>query len=86
MYANEVTVSNPTGLHARPAAQLAAYCRKYENEIRILSGDKSCNPKSIFSLLSCCIKAGDSVRVEVEGEDAAQVSTQITDFIAHLEG
>ena len=81
----EAIVKNPTGLHARPAAQLSAFCKKYPNEIRLSCGDRSCNPKSIFSLLHGCFKVGDRLLISVDGDDGAEVAREIVDFITLLE-
>ena len=32
MYAKEVTINNPTGLHARPATQLVREAEKYQDD------------------------------------------------------
>lgn len=81
----ETIVKNPTGLHARPAAQLSAFCKKFPNTVKISSGERDCNPKSIFSLLQGCFKVGDSVTIEADGDDAQSVAEQIAAFIDGLE-
>jgi phosphocarrier protein HPr len=81
----QTMVRNPSGLHARPAAQLSAFCKKYPNDIRLTCGDRTCNPKSMFSLLGGCFKAGDTVTVSVENDDTGSTAQQIVSFIAGLE-
>ncbi|MEA4934890.1 MAG: HPr family phosphocarrier protein [Lawsonibacter sp.] len=81
----EVIVKNPSGLHARPAAQLSAFCKKYPNEITLSCGERACNPKSIFSLLHGCFKAGEQLLVSADGEGDAAAAREIADFIAALE-
>jgi len=85
MFEQETVIQNPTGLHARPAAQLSAFCKSFPNEISVSSGERKANPKSIFSLLGGCFKKGETVRVHVEGEDAEQVGKAIVSFIESLE-
>lgn len=86
MFELDTVIKNPTGLHARPAAQLSALCKSFPNEITLTSGERKANPKSIFSLLSGCFVKGDTVRIRVEGENAQEVATQIAAFIEALEG
>ena len=86
MYSLETVVQNPTGLHARPAAQLAGFCKQFPNEIQLSCGERSCNPKSVLNLLRGCFKAGDTVTIAVDGEDAPVVAQQIITFINQLEG
>jgi phosphotransferase system HPr (HPr) family protein len=40
---DEVTLPNPVGLHARPAAVLAAEATMYKSELRLLRGSDSAN-------------------------------------------
>ena len=85
MFELEIVIQNPTGLHARPAAQLSALCKSFPNTITLTSGERKANPKSIFSLLSGCFVKGDTVRVGVEGENAQEVAEKIAAFIQTLE-
>lgn len=80
----KVTLKNPAGLHARPAAQLSAFCKQYSNSITISCGERSCDPKSIFSLLHGCFKAGDRLLISVDG-DGEVVAHEIVEFIVGLE-
>lgn len=86
MSSQDTTIKNPTGLHARPAAQLSAFCKQFSNDIRISSEERSSNPKSIFSLLSGGYKQGEIITVEVQGENAQETAAQIVSFIDALEG
>lgn len=85
MFEKETVIKNPTGLHARPAAQLSAFCKGFPNEITVSSGERKANPKSIFSLLGGCFKKGETIRVHVEGENAETVGTAVVSFIESLE-
>lgn len=51
MYAKEVEIVNPTGLHARPASQLVKRAEKYKSNLQIIKGERIVNPKSIFNIL-----------------------------------
>ena len=86
MFELDTVIKNPTGLHARPAAQLSALCKSFPNEITLTSGERKANPKSIFSLLSGCFKQGETIVVRVEGEDGERVAGEIAAFIDTLEG
>lgn len=86
MFELDTVIKNPTGLHARPAAQLSALCKSFPNEITLTSGERKANPKSIFSLLSGCFVKGETVRIRVEGENAQQVAEHVAAFIEALEG
>jgi len=84
MITKQVVIKNPTGLHARPAAQLVELCKKFNNTISLQAGERKCDAKSIFSVLRCCIKLGETVDVSVEGANEQEVLDQIVDFINEL--
>jgi phosphotransferase system HPr (HPr) family protein len=68
-----VTVRNPHGLHARPAAAFvqAAAGFKAAITVRNLSANRGPAPaKSILALLSLGVRAGDEVGLSATGEDA----------------
>ena len=84
MIQKQTTIKNATGLHARPASQLTQLCKKFPENIRIVAGDKSADPKSIISLLSAGIKCGTPVTVQVTGENEERVCGEIVQFIDGL--
>ena len=59
MITKKVKITNPTGLHMRPAG---IFCNKaYDNTMA--------NAKSVLSVLGACIKSGDEIVLECEGPD-----------------
>lgn len=73
MYSRITAVKNPTGLHARPAAEVVATAKKYKSQvkIRIVSDENKApvNAKSIIMLLSLGACQGSQVEIIAEGED-----------------
>ncbi len=67
-----VTVTNPHGLHARPAACFVKTAMEFESEITVTCGDRVCNGKSLLSILYLGVDKGSAVTVSAEGEDEAQ--------------
>ena len=68
MVSQKVTVKNASGLHARPASELAKLCSKCNSDIAIVVGEKRINPKSILILMSAAIRSGTEIVVECSGE------------------
>ncbi|WP_031542608.1 HPr family phosphocarrier protein [Mesoplasma photuris] len=64
------TIIDKVGLHARPASVLAKEASKYESDIKIISGDKTGNLKSIMNVMAMAIKSGAEVTIEANGSDA----------------
>ena len=69
MIRQEVTITNTTGLHLRPAGIFCKMAGKYQSKITFEYGSFSANAKSILSVLGACIKKGDSIVLVCEGED-----------------
>lgn len=67
----ELTITNPSGLHARPAAEIVEKAKDLEAQVQIRKGDKVANAKSIMAVLALGANRGDLVTIEAEGSDAA---------------
>lgn len=82
-----VTITNPTGIHARPASQLVELCQRYQSEIVLECEGTNIrvNPKSIFSVLAGRLKPGTTVTLAAVGVDADQAVDEICSFIRALE-
>jgi phosphoenolpyruvate-protein phosphotransferase len=65
----DLTIHNPTGLHARPATVFASLAKEYTSEVRVRYGDKVSNGKSLASLLKLGIECGGVIRVMAQGPD-----------------
>lgn len=58
------------GLHARPAGVLANTASGFKSNITVIKSDGNrASARGIFALLGLKIEGGNSIRVEVEGED-----------------
>jgi phosphocarrier protein FPr len=67
-----VVVPNPTGLHARPAAVLAAAARRFRSDVRLRRDGDEANAKSVTSLMGMEILQGHRVSVVASGPDAEE--------------
>ncbi len=85
MIVKQTVIQNPTGLHARPAAQLVALCKGFISKITLSSRGSDCDGKSIFGVLRCCMGAGDTVIVTARGPDEAEAAEAVVRFIEALE-
>ena len=72
VYSQPVLISNATGLHARPAAIIAARARQFKSSVRLVRGDRHANAKSLTSLMALEVADGDTVTIGATGEDASQ--------------
>ncbi|MBQ8642042.1 MAG: HPr family phosphocarrier protein [Clostridia bacterium] len=68
------TVSDPGGIHARPAGRIVSTARQFSADIRLILPvkDASADAKKLFAVMGLGVKKGDTIHMEAEGEDAAE--------------
>lgn len=69
MVRQKVTISNPTGLHLRPAGMFCNIANRYECKVLFEYDNTTANAKSVLSVLGACIKSGDEIVLVCEGAD-----------------
>ena len=69
MVSQKVKITNPTGLHLRPAGILCKEAMQYKSMITFRYKTNTANAKSVLSVLGACIKSGDEIEFCCEGED-----------------
>ncbi|MBK8174601.1 MAG: phosphoenolpyruvate--protein phosphotransferase [Rhodospirillales bacterium] len=67
----DVTISNPHGLHARPATAFVDLAKSFQSVVRVRNGDKVADGKSLISLLKLGAERGATLRITAVGTDAA---------------
>ncbi|ROZ62300.1 phosphoenolpyruvate--protein phosphotransferase [Kocuria soli] len=77
----EVIIPNPTGMHARPAANLVNVAKDFESDIQLDKEDESGSAKSIVSILAMALAFGDKMTITATGPDAQQAVTALTEAI-----
>lgn len=73
------TVTDPLGIHARPAGLLAKAAKGFADTVVTVSkGDKTAKATQLMKLMSLGVKQGDEVVVAADGpaEDAALAAMQ----------
>lgn len=77
----QYTITDPMGLHARPAGVMAKQVKGYEGTtVTVTKGDKSVNAMKLMALMSMAIKQGETVTVTIEGENEDQVCAELEKF------
>lgn len=70
MVSIEIQLHNPSGLHLRPAGILCKTATKFQSHVTIQTSDGTeVNAKSVLSVLSACIKTGDTITLICDGND-----------------
>ncbi len=70
-------ITDPVGLHARPASITVSAASKFDSEIKIEANGKSGNLKSIMNIMALGVKQGDEITISAEGADAEAAVVEI---------
>ena len=76
----EYTITDPVGIHARPAGNLSKEAKKYDSVITITKDGKSAEAKKLMALMSLGVKQGETVTVSIEGGDEERVAAEMEEF------
>ena len=71
------TITDPNGIHARPAGVLVKTLKGYNSSVTISKDEKSVDMKKLLALMGMGIKQGDTVTVKVEGDDEETCAAEI---------
>lgn len=75
------TITDPEGIHARPAGLLVAEAKKFNCKIGIKKDEKKGDCKRIFAVMGLGVKTGQEVCLTFEGEDENQAFEDICQFV-----
>lgn len=76
----EVTLTNPSGLHARPAAQFAQTAGRFKaTVVKVVKDGREVDAKSVIGIMTLGAKQGTILTIQAEGPDEAEaVQTLVT--------
>lgn len=81
----ELTVKNPTGLHARPAANFCKMAGKLPCDAFIEKEGKRVNAKSVIAVLTLGVSTGDGIKVITDGKDEDAGLDSLVTYINELD-
>lgn len=81
MVEKRLTVTNPSGLHLRPAGDLCKKASEYQSSIMIHFRNKEFNVKSLLSVLSACVQQEDEILLVCTGADEQEAAEAVASFI-----
>lgn len=84
MIEKKVTITNETGLHARPAASLVQFVKNFPGEVELIKDGKVANAKSIFNVMSLGISKGTEIIVRLDGDNEEENINKLVEFISNL--
>jgi phosphotransferase system HPr (HPr) family protein len=81
----EITLRNPSGLHARPAANFVKAAKEFTSSIKVENvtrGSAPGNAKSMLNVLACGVAKGHVVRLTIDGADEEAAAKALSEAIA----
>lgn len=63
------TVTDPIGIHARPAGLLAKAAKALDSSVTIAKDGKSVAAAKLMAVMGLGVKTGDTITVTIEGGD-----------------
>lgn len=74
------TISDPEGMHARPAGRLVEEAQKYQSAITLDDNGTTADAKRIFAVMALGAKQGDVIDVTVDGPDQDKAAQELQAF------
>lgn len=76
----EYTITDPVGMHARPAGNLAKKVKEYQSKVVIVKGEKYAEAQKLMAVMGLGVKNGEKITVTVEGDDEEKAVAEIEAF------
>jgi phosphocarrier protein len=76
----EYRVTEPVGIHARPASILAKAAISYKSNIMIEKDGKAADVKRLIALMSLGVKCNEKVLFKIEGVDEVVAAKELEAF------
>lgn len=78
------TITDPQGIHARPAGLFVKKLGEFKSTITISRGDNgaSCDGKKLIALMKLKVKQNDTIIVKAEGEDESEVIESVKTYLS----
>jgi len=81
-----LTVIDPSGLHARPAARFVQAASRFSSRIAIRHDGREADAKSLIALLGLTIRPSSEITLTADGPDAdealAALAAELTPYVA----
>jgi len=77
-----VVVTNPQGLHARPADMFVKLAGQYQSKIEVVKDRERVDGKSILNILTLAAVEGTELQIEATGCDAEAALDALADLVA----
>lgn len=81
MVSRTVVISEPTGLHLRPAGLICELSQRYQSKVVLKKGSHTANAKSVLGVLAARVQQGDEIEIICDGADEEEALDAIMKII-----
>ena len=81
MVSKKIVITNPSGIHARPAGLLVKEAKNFKCAVTVKTPDKTVSAKSVLTLMTAAIKNGTEIELCCDGEDEAEALEKLSALI-----
>lgn len=74
-------ITDPIGIHARPAGMLAKKAAELDSTVTIIKDGKSVDTRRLMALMQLGIKENDKITVRIEGGNEDRNAHEILTFL-----
>jgi phosphocarrier protein len=78
----QYTIKDACGIHARPAGLLVKVVKGFGSTATLEKAGKTCDMRKLMALMGMGIKQGDTVTIQVEGDDENEAAAAIEKFLS----
>jgi len=75
-------ITDPLGLHARPAGQLVKQANAFECNIQLGTAVKMVDAKRIMGVMGLSLKQGNEITLTFDGDDEVLAAKEMKAFLA----
>lgn len=77
----QMPLTNPTGLHARPASLFVQTAGRFQAKIQVLGRGREADATSIMGVLSLGARQGDTITIRASGPDAGAAVEALSELV-----
>lgn len=81
MITKNITIKNKHGLHAKPASIFVQNANEFISDIYVSKGATRVNAKSIMGVMILAVDRGDTVTLEITGDDEEAAMSKLVELI-----
>lgn len=77
----QFTVTDPLGIHARPAGMLVKLCGTFTSRVTVTAPGGSADGKRLIQWLRLAVKQGTELTIQLDGPDEDRAAEELETFL-----